>query len=133
MGYILRAKSSGGLFFATELYSSICYLAATWVGIRYIGLEGIGIAYFAYNVLYFVLIYRIVHKKFGFSFIPKSYNVLGVGFITTGAAFVLKYIIPTYYIPLNVIIIIMASLYSYKQLNFSQWVARILNSLRRKE
>jgi len=133
MGYILRAKSSGGLFITTELYSSVCYIAATWVGIKYIGLAGIGIAYFTYNVLYFVLIYRIVHRKYAFSFISKSYKALMIALIATAAAFLLAYLIPRYYLPLNIIIIIMASIYSYRQLDFSKWVARIINSLKRKD
>jgi PST family polysaccharide transporter len=132
MGYILRAKAAGGLFIGTELFSSSIYLAATWIGIGYIGLPGIGIAYFVYNVLYFILIYRVVHTKYGFSFVPKNVQLLMLAVTTTAAALLSTYFIPRYYIPLNIVITIAAGVYSYRKLALSQWVARFINIIKQK-
>jgi antigen flippase len=133
MGYILRAKASGGLFIVTELYSSVCYIAGTWIGIKYFGLSGIGLAYFMYNALYFVLIYGIVHKKYSFSFAFKSSKILIIAFMATAIAFFISYFIPRYYMPLNSILIIIASIYSYKRLDFSKWIVKIIRLMRRKD
>lgn len=132
MGYILRAKSSGGLFIITELYSSVCYIGGTWIGIKYCGLSGIGLAYFMYNVLYFVLIYVIVHRKYSFSFIFKSSKVLIIAIMATAVAFLISNLIPRYSMLLNSVLIIIAGTYSYKRLDFSKWIVKIINLMRRK-
>ena len=132
MGYILRAKASGGLFVATEIFSGVSYVVATAVGIRNVGLAGIGMAYFAYNVLYLVLIYGIVHKKYSFSFVSKSYKVIMIALTATAAAFLIAYFVPEYSVLINVIIMLITGVYSYNQLDISKWIARTINTIRRK-
>jgi PST family polysaccharide transporter len=132
MGYVLRAKAAGGLFVVTELFASISYLVGTWVGIRQFGLPGIGAAFFVYNILYFILIYRIVHVKYKFAFLKNNVQVLVLAFILTGAVLLTTYFSPRYSLLVNIALTIAACLYSYKKLAFSHWIARFVNAFKRK-
>lgn len=132
MGYILRAKSSGGLFVFTELFNSVCYIGGAWLAVASYGLSGIGFAYFVYNLLYFIVIYVIVHKKFSFSFVHKSLRIIIMAVVLTSVAFITSYLVPAHYIPINSVLIIIASVYSYKRLGFSKWVAKVIGVIRRK-
>ena len=44
MGFILLAKGKGPLFLVTEIVSAVMNLALNFIGYKYIGLQGIGIA-----------------------------------------------------------------------------------------
>ena len=131
MGYILRAKAAGRLFILTELFGSVCYLAATWMGLRVVGLPGIGIAFLVYNLVYFILIFQIVHTKYKFSFIAKNIRLLILAVSVTGVAFLSVYIFPKFHIAINSAITIAAMVYSYKELDFSRWIRKFVGVVKR--
>lgn len=132
LGYLLRAKAAGGLFIVTELFNNISYLALAWIGIRSIGLSGIGIAFFLYNALYLVLIYSVAQSKYKIAFSSKTKRIIGFAAGMTIVAFLCAIIIPNYRIPVGLTLTVLAGIYSYKKLNFSQWIARLMAILRRK-
>ncbi|MBE3118942.1 MAG: O-antigen translocase [Candidatus Atribacteria bacterium] len=130
MGYILRARAAGKLFIATEFYSYCCYLAATWVGIKMFGLPGIGVAYFTYNVLYLVLIYPIVHSKYGFTFNRENTRLLILASLIVTSALLATYALPSQHIFINIPIVIASAYYSYKKLNFSELLSRFIKKFK---
>lgn len=132
LGYILRARAAGKLFVATELFSNVAYLVLTWVFLARFGLAGIGLALFISNILYLVVIYFVVHKKYGFSFLPANTIICMYAVATTLAALFVSYAVPRYSIPINICITMLASVYTYRKLSLSQWVGRFLVSLKRK-
>jgi len=125
LGYIFRAKAAGQLFVITELFYGICYLSTTWIGMKLFGLSGIGIAFFASNLLYLGLVYPIVHTKYDFSF---DHNTLRKGIMFFSVAIIslltLK-LIPSHFFIVNIPLLLAISFYSYKKLNLSAWFKRI--------
>jgi PST family polysaccharide transporter len=131
MGYLLRAKAAGTLFIVTEFYSFSCYIAATWVGIKVFGLAGSGMAYFAYNALYMLLIYPILYKRFDFRLNKETGKIACYSVIIVAAALSVSYLFPQYHIVINSIIAIGAAYYSYKKLELSKWLSKIIEKIRK--
>jgi len=116
MGYILRAKGDGRMFIATELFGYCVQLILAWIGIRYFGLAGIGMAFFAMNAAYLILIYRVVSAKYRFSIAIENIQILIILSVATIAIFVSPYIIPSFHVLFNSGIIIVMSLFSLKKI-----------------
>src|SRR5205823_11716955 len=60
MGFILLAKGARRLFFWSELITGIVSLALVWLGVRYCGLNGTGMAFFGTYIFYWFIVYAIV-------------------------------------------------------------------------
>jgi len=67
MGYIILAKGKRNMFIWTELLKNLSYVAFVWFGVRFFGLAGAGIAFFAMYVAYYALIYTVVKRVSGFA------------------------------------------------------------------
>ena len=131
LGYVLRAKGAGTLFMITELFGSLSYLGAAWIGVEKIGLPGIGVAYFIYNALYLILIIAIVKYKYGIIISNKNTSVYIFAFMSTSLSLVLAYLLPSNYIPLNALLLLVIGYYSYKKLNVSTWVIALYSKFKR--
>lgn len=66
MGFILAAKGVRGLILGSELAAAASQLGFAWLGVRYFGLNGTGVAFFASYVFYWFLIYGIVRTASNF-------------------------------------------------------------------
>ena len=66
MGFVLVAKNRRALYFWCELMCACFYAAASWYAIGAWGLNGAGIAFFAYCVFHGLLHYPIVGRLSGF-------------------------------------------------------------------
>jgi PST family polysaccharide transporter len=66
MGFIIVAKGKRGIFFWAELACASAYAVLAWVCVKLWGLNGAGIAFFAYCVFHGFLHYPIVHGLSGF-------------------------------------------------------------------
>jgi len=131
IGYILRAKGDGKLFVATELFANFVHLTLAWIGIRYFGLPGTGMAFFAMNAVYFILIYRIVRAKYSFSFAAENIKILIILAAATIITFISPYILQRFSILANICIIIITSLFSLKKIISRVGTLSILSYLSR--
>ncbi len=93
MGYIIVAKGAQTVFFLAELAWASFNVASTWALVNWLGLPGIGIAFFASYLFHYVLIYPIVRRMVGFRWSPRSAVtatwVLGACFATLALTYVL--------------------------------------------
>ncbi len=126
LGYILRAKADGILFFLTESFLCLSHVVLAWLAIRGFGLPGVGISFFLANVLYLVLIYSIVSVKYRVSFTPEVFRAISVAMAMTLASFLCSHIIPTYSLAISLSLSIVAGFVAYKKLSFSGWIGRFL-------
>lgn len=133
LGYILRAKAKGILFVVTELLYNLCYIGLTLIAIRGFGLPGIGIAFFVVNIFYLILIYSLVRFKYEITFTPRNMQVITLAAITTLAAFSFGYILPKYYLPINMVLSVISGVYAYRKLALSEWIGRIFKAIKRKD
>jgi PST family polysaccharide transporter len=67
MGYLLLAKGKRNLFIWTELLKNLSYVAMVWLGIRFFGLAGTGMAFFCMYVAYYAIIYTAANRVSGFA------------------------------------------------------------------
>jgi len=82
MGFILLAKGRAAVFFWTDLVAYSVYVALGWVGLKFFGLPGLGMAFLGLYVFYLGLIYFVVWRVSGFTFSPRNIGLSGLGGLT---------------------------------------------------
>ena len=118
LSFVLLAKGDKGIYFWTETISNFLFLGLNVGGYLLFGLEGMGIAFVALYLIYFLLLVTISWKKYGFVF-SKEFNKLFLfQFIMCLICFFIVYLkgYPFAYIGGSVLFII-SLLYSIKKLN----------------
>lgn len=68
ISYLFVAKAESKLFLKLELSVNCYYLAFSFLGYKYLGLKGLGIAFFLNYAVYFLQCYIIAKKRYNFSF-----------------------------------------------------------------
>ena len=79
LSYLLIAKAESKLFMYNELFSNIYYVVFSYIGYELFGLKGLGIAFVATYIVYFIQEYLIAYIRYGFRFSSsfiKNYTVL---------------------------------------------------------
>jgi enterobacterial common antigen flippase len=117
MGFMLRAKGNGKLFFLTELFANAMHLGLAWIGITHYGLTGIGIAFFIMNILYWFLIFVVITFKYQFSFESKVTQLLIAFTLGTSVVFLTPFFLPKMvYLLANSLVTLTIGLFSLWQL-----------------
>jgi O-antigen/teichoic acid export membrane protein len=62
--YIILAKGKGKVFISYEIVGSIILIASHILGYKYLGLEGLGIGYLIFNIIYFIIVLSINYFLF---------------------------------------------------------------------
>ncbi|OGR30649.1 MAG: hypothetical protein A2X83_00785 [Desulfuromonadales bacterium GWD2_54_10] len=91
MGFMLRAKADGQLFFWTEFFANSMHLGLAWLGITYFGLIGIGMAFFGMSLSYWVLIYWIIRRNYEFTLSIVNIRLMSIFAFATGIVFITPY------------------------------------------
>jgi PST family polysaccharide transporter len=93
MGIVIVAYGRQSIFLAVEIAYTVVFLALAWTGVRLVGLNGSGMAFFGSYVFHGLMLYPVVRWLSGFRW--SSANVkLGAGFLATiGAVFGLRYLL----------------------------------------
>lgn len=77
IGYISFAKGDSKIFFWLEgIMSNGLTLTGSVIGYKIFGLYGIGLAFVINYLIYLLIAYRIVHKRYSFTFNKDIYKVL---------------------------------------------------------
>jgi enterobacterial common antigen flippase len=117
MGFILLAKGEGSLFFWTELLGSTLQAGLIWIGVRYRGLEGAGMAFFALYVFYGLVIYFVVRRVSGFRWSSANQRLAVCFAPLVALVFVSWYLLPHLWAAiLGVIVTCLSGIYSLKLL-----------------
>ncbi len=66
MGFVLLARGERKLYFWSEFLSNLMYVGFVWGGARVFGLKGVGVAFFAMYMVYWIGIYIVVRRLTGF-------------------------------------------------------------------
>ena len=75
MGYVLLAKGKSQIFICTAIFFNSTYLVLNITGYNWLGMEGLGVAFFIYYIIHFIGIYIICSLFFNFGF-QKSFKKL---------------------------------------------------------
>ncbi|HVM59666.1 MAG TPA: O-antigen translocase [Verrucomicrobiae bacterium] len=66
MGFILLAKGDRKRFFYTETAANVTHVTSVWLGVRWFGLNGAGVAFFGLYLFYWVMMSIVVYRLTGF-------------------------------------------------------------------
>lgn len=133
IAFVFLAKGAGKLYFWNELAGSIHGLVFSMLGYYFAGLTGLGIAFLASYLLYFIQVYIIAKIKFQFSFYTSLIFIFWIQFLLVLSCFIiLNYVKEPYaYFP-SILIVIVSGWYSYKELEKRVGIKDIVqNSIRR--
>jgi PST family polysaccharide transporter len=66
MGYVILVQSGSTTLFLVELASGLNILVSSWLGMRWFGLEGLGIAFLVTYVFHYLIVSVIVRRDISF-------------------------------------------------------------------
>lgn len=117
MAFVMMAKNAQKLFFWTELFSNVLYIALVWFGVARFGLNGVGMAFVALYAVYAAVAYLIVRHLSDFRWsrenlwIASVYGLLAVGLFTA-----CKFLIPGAALAIGIIVTTITGIFSVKKL-----------------
>lgn len=99
MGFIILAQGKSRMYFFSELFASALLLIFCILGYRFLGMQGLGLAFLFMYLLYFIYLLAVCTSRFSFSFLRTFYGLLAVTMILCGISVFLFYYIsfPTVY------------------------------------
>ena len=90
MSYVLIATGKSIIFTLSNLLSDILYVALVFIGYRLYGLDGIGIAFLLYYILFFIAMYIITRRLFDLSYFSGFWKIFIVAVVLSGLSFYLQ-------------------------------------------
>ncbi|MCM0082856.1 O-antigen translocase [Geomonas sp. Red32] len=114
MGFMLRAKGNGKLFFLTELFANLTLLTLAWLAMKRFGVPGIGMAFFAMNLAYWLLIFLVDHFNYGFLFTTANLRIAAIFSISTCTVFLTPYLLSgPFHLAINSLITLAVGAFSF--------------------
>ena len=118
ISFLFLAKSDTKVFIFNEIAANIVTLITSILGYSIWGLEGLGIAFLASYILYFVMVWGICAKKYSYSISSQLYHIMIIHMILTIGVFVFTFQndVLVKYVP-AISITIISCLYSFRELD----------------
>lgn len=88
LGFVLPAKGCARIWFWTEFGANAVHLGLIYLGLRWFGLNGVGMAFFALYVVYLAGVGAVVHRLTGFRWTAHTLRLGAVAIVATGFVFV---------------------------------------------
>jgi PST family polysaccharide transporter len=92
LGFLLLARAKGRLFLWTELVTNLFYLGMVGLGISYLDLTGLGMAFFAMYLFYLGLMNLLARRQSRFQWSGHNLRLAGVMFMAVLAGFIVSFI-----------------------------------------
>jgi enterobacterial common antigen flippase len=86
MGFIILAKGRGAVFVWTDAAAYSIYILLAWLGLKFLGLQGVGIAYLGLYAFHWVMIYAVVRRMSGYRWSTKNVRLIVLAVLSAGAA-----------------------------------------------
>lgn len=119
LSYQIIAKGDMKKFVANEISSSLYFLVLSILGYKLCGMAGLGIAFSASYLLYYVQVYFVTKHFYNFDFSSSFFSVCLIEFLQITACMVLIGLIKNIYVScvLGVILLTVVATYSFFQLD----------------
>jgi O-antigen/teichoic acid export membrane protein len=118
IAFIFMAKGAANLFLWSEFIANIYVLLLNMAGYHFLGLNGLGISFMLGYFLYFIQVYIITRRKYGFSFNRLFFRLFFIQFLLGVGCFFIIFFVPTPWAYLGGTLLIGISTYhSYVELN----------------
>ena len=82
IGFIILAKGRAAVLFWTDLIAYSVYVALGWVGLKFFGLPGTGMAFLGLYIFHWCMIYVVVRRMSGFFWSSANVRLSLLGVIT---------------------------------------------------
>ncbi len=73
MGFVILVRSSRLTYFLVELAAGINILLASWLGMAWFGLEGVGIGFMVMYILHYALVWVVVRHEISFGWTRENW------------------------------------------------------------
>jgi PST family polysaccharide transporter len=90
MGYIVVAKGRSAVLFWTELAAHSTYAVLAWIGLRTVGLRGVGMAFLAMYIFHWCMMYVVARKMTGFSWSGMNWRLSSIAVLAMAMALVVR-------------------------------------------
>lgn len=129
IGYLFLAKSDSKLFFWNELLANSYMLAFNIAGYYYAGLSGLGISFLATYLMYFLQVYIVTNRKYGFVINKELVRLFLIQFSIAVICFVVILFFKSVaaYI-VGIILILISGLYSWQKLNEKIGIKQLISN-----
>ncbi len=128
IAFIILAKSDSKLFFWNEVTANLYGLILNVLGYYFFGLEGLGISFFIWYILYFIQVFLICRKKYSFELYTKCLKILVQQFIIGLFCFVInRYTASPYSYVLGILGCFVSGFISYRELDNLFGLKEIIN------
>jgi len=115
---ILLAKGESRVFFYNELAANAYVLGLNLLGYYLYGLSGLGISFLIAYILYLVQVFVLSRRRYNFSFYDAFYKIFLVQFVLAVGCFSLvKFTAHAYSYIFGSLLIVISTVYSYKELD----------------
>ncbi|MFO7166506.1 MAG: oligosaccharide flippase family protein, partial [Chloroflexota bacterium] len=78
IGFVVLARSSSIKLFLIELLLGINTLVASWLGMRFLGLPGLGVGFLFTYIVHYLVVWRIVKRDIGLVLTKENLWLLGM-------------------------------------------------------
>ena len=118
LGYIFMAKGDTRLYLMVELSSCLIFLLFAVAGYTLFGLEGLGASYLVAHLLFCVIYYTIVRKRYGFRFNNPFFILITVQMLLAIGLFVaVEFWGFPYATFVGVALFILSALFSFREIS----------------
>jgi PST family polysaccharide transporter len=83
MGFIAVAKGRAAIMFWSDLISYGLYVGFAWLGLKWFGLPGVGMAFVCLYVFHWCMTYLIVRRLSGFSWSAENNRLSAIGLVAS--------------------------------------------------
>lgn len=129
IGYILLARSDSKLFFWNELSANLYILVFNIIGYKFGGLSGLGISFLVSYAAYALQIYVVTKIKYGFQLNKNLILLFSIQIFLAILCYCIVYFLKVEFAYLlGSCIIVMSSLYSWRELNKRIGIKEIIQS-----
>lgn len=134
VSFISGAKGDSKVFLFTEIVGSIVSFGMFYLGYKYGGLEGLGIAFIFSYIIYFIAVYGVVHQRYNFRFSKDCYSI----FFFQVFCLLATILITNYYQGVNgiiiaVILLLVSAIYSCREMQRRLDLLSLLHRIIRKK
>jgi PST family polysaccharide transporter len=88
LAYILLAKGKSGIYIGVEFLANGSYALFVWLGLKYLGVKGVGIAFCGSYLVHLVSVWIAARELSGFSWNRATLQLICGSLIISAAAFV---------------------------------------------
>ncbi len=76
MSYVILARCGSTTYFCTELVAGLVTVSATWLGLQWLGLMGVGVGFFITYVIYYLVVWILLRREIEFRWTRENTSLL---------------------------------------------------------